>query len=468
MSAFDGEGFDDQDFEEVLKRFEEMLSTGKHGFFDADELEEIIDYYFQWANYEMAKKAIDFGLQQFPFSSLLKIKQAQYLSSQHFTQEALSLLNDIEQIESQNFDLFMTRGYIYSQMGLGEQAIENFKKALPLAEFKDEVYLALGVEFLNESKPDDALFYLKKAIRSNPKNEVALNELSLCFDLTGKSEEAISFFLDYIDEFPYSYYAWFNLGVAYNRFGLYEKAIEAYDFSLAINDKFGSAYFNKANSLAQLGRYQEAIEIYKETFKHESQDASTYYYIGECHENLNQFEEALVNYNKCVKLDPTHADAWLAIGVCLDALNRLTEGIHYVKKAIEINPNEADYWYVFAEVQQKLGFQEEAAMAYQRVIELDYPEEDVWLDYARLLDEAGYYKDCIETLAEGIKHFPESAELHYRFSIILMETGKRNEGLEHFNKGLELDYNKHSAAFEYAPALQYDKDVLQLINSYKH
>ena len=44
----------------------------------------------------------------------------------------------------------MARGYIYSQMGLGEQAIENFKKALPLAEFKDEVYLALGVEFLNE------------------------------------------------------------------------------------------------------------------------------------------------------------------------------------------------------------------------------------------------------------------------------------------------------------------------------
>src|ERR1044071_8007501 len=122
MSEFDGEGFDDQDFEKVLKRFEDMVAGGENGFFDADEIEEIIEYYFQWMNYDMAKKAIDFGLKHYPYSSILKIKQAQYLSSQHYTQEALALLNEIEQTESQNFDLFMTRGYIYSQMGLGEQA----------------------------------------------------------------------------------------------------------------------------------------------------------------------------------------------------------------------------------------------------------------------------------------------------------------------------------------------------------
>jgi tetratricopeptide (TPR) repeat protein len=194
MSEFDGEGFDDQEFEKILKRFEDMIQTGDHAFFDADEIEEVIEYYFQWLNYDMVKKAIDFGVKQYPYSAILKIKQAQYLSSQHFTQEALGLLNQIEQTESNNFDLFMTRGYIYSQMGLGEQAIENFKNALPLAEYKDEVYLALGVEFLNEDKADDALYYLKKALKINPRNEVALNELSLCYDLTAKSEEASSFF----------------------------------------------------------------------------------------------------------------------------------------------------------------------------------------------------------------------------------------------------------------------------------
>lgn len=189
----DDEGLDGKSFEENLKRFEEMLAGSATCFFDADEIEEIIDYYLQWYNYEFAKKAIDFGLERFPFSTIIKIRYAQYLSSQHYTHEALAILNEVEQIEQNNFDLYMARGYIYSQMGLGEQAIENFKNALPLAEFKDEVYVALGIEFLNEDKADDAAYYFKKAIKFNPKNEVALNELSLCFDLTGKSSDAVSF-----------------------------------------------------------------------------------------------------------------------------------------------------------------------------------------------------------------------------------------------------------------------------------
>ena len=152
MSAFDddADGQHENEFEENLKLFEDMMVSGQPQFFDADDIEEIIDYYLQWLNYEMAKKAIDYGLERYPFSSIIKIRHAQYLSSQHYTHEALNLLNEVEAIEQNNFDLYMARGYIYSQMGLGEQAIENFKKAIPLAESKDEVYVALGVEFLNE------------------------------------------------------------------------------------------------------------------------------------------------------------------------------------------------------------------------------------------------------------------------------------------------------------------------------
>ena len=44
MSEFEGDGLSNQDFEKSLKRFEDMISSGNQQFFDADELEEIIDY----------------------------------------------------------------------------------------------------------------------------------------------------------------------------------------------------------------------------------------------------------------------------------------------------------------------------------------------------------------------------------------------------------------------------------------
>ena len=467
MSEFEGDGLSNEDFEKSLKRFEEMISSDSPQFFDADELEEIIDYYMQWFNLELAKKAIDYATEQYPVNSSLKIKKVQYLSSQHNTREALLLLNEIEEVESSNSELYMTRGFIYSQIGLSEQAIENFKSALPLAEFKDEVYVAIGVEFLNDEKAEDALYYLKKAIKLNSENEVALNELSLCFELTGKSEEAISFYETYIDSSPYNYYAWFNLGISYNRLGLYEKAVDAYDYAIAIKDNFSSAYFNKANSLAQQDKYIEAIAVYRETFKHEEPDANTYYYIGECYENLTQYDDALVNYNRAIKLDPAYADAWLGVGIVLDYQNRITESIHYIKKAIEINPHMPEYWYVFAEVQHKLGFLEEAAAAYLRVIELGYNEFDVYIDYAKLLYDGEYYKDCEKILAEGITKFPDTPELIYRMSGLQMELGRKQDGMVFLENALQLDYSKHTELLEYLPILETDTAVMQLIQSFK-
>ena len=95
MSEYDddADGLNDKEFEENLRLFEDMLVTGQVHFFDADDIEEIIDYYLQWLNYEMAKKAIDYGLERYPFSSIIKIRYAQFLPSQHYTYEALAILN---------------------------------------------------------------------------------------------------------------------------------------------------------------------------------------------------------------------------------------------------------------------------------------------------------------------------------------------------------------------------------------
>ena len=76
MSEFEGDGLSNEDFENSLKRFEEMISSDKPQFFDADELEEIIDYYMQWFNLELAKKAIDYATEQYPINSSIKIKKA--------------------------------------------------------------------------------------------------------------------------------------------------------------------------------------------------------------------------------------------------------------------------------------------------------------------------------------------------------------------------------------------------------
>ncbi|HAH58423.1 MAG TPA: hypothetical protein DCL86_09765, partial [Bacteroidales bacterium] len=96
---------------------------------------------------------------------------------------------------------------------------------------------------------------LKKVLEIEPDNETIIFEIAFCFEITNQPEEAINYFSGFTDKYPYSHYAWFNLGIAYNNIELYEKAIEAFDFAIAIDPSFSSAYFNKANAFVAIEKY---------------------------------------------------------------------------------------------------------------------------------------------------------------------------------------------------------------------
>ena len=51
---------------------------------------------------------------------------------------------------------------------------------------------------------------------------------------------------------------------------------------------------------------------------------------------------------------------------------------------------------------------------------------------------------------------------------LLMELGKRQEGLVFLENALELNYEKHTELLEYLPVLENDLVVMQLIQSFKN
>jgi predicted Zn-dependent protease len=118
----------ENEFVELIEKFENSIKSGYTAFFDSEELEEIIEHYFASFRLDMVKIAVDKSLDAYPYSTTFKIYKAQHLSAVHSTKEALLILNELELIEPSNPEIYISRAYIYSQMGLSEQAVENFKK----------------------------------------------------------------------------------------------------------------------------------------------------------------------------------------------------------------------------------------------------------------------------------------------------------------------------------------------------
>jgi len=70
-------------------------------------------------------------------------------------------------------------------------------------------------------------------------------------------------------------------------------------------------------------------------------------------------------------------------------------------------------------------------------------------------------------LQEGLKIFPEVAELHYRLSAMLIAAGKKQEALVSLQNALTLDYDKHNELFDYAPALKENQTIKNAIDTFK-
>ncbi len=83
---------------------------------------------------------------------------------------------------------------MYSKLKKIKQAIDAYYKAIEYSDEKDDIYIRIAFEYEELNDYDKAIKYLIKALDFNPNNQSVIYELSFCFELAGRVEDAIVFF----------------------------------------------------------------------------------------------------------------------------------------------------------------------------------------------------------------------------------------------------------------------------------
>lgn len=453
----------------VVQRYEEMVTNNGSYFFDVDEFEDLIEFYLDNNLPDKAFKVAEFALGQHPKSATLLLNSAQILLSVYKPQKALHYLKLAENIEPYNLDLHLSKANAFSQLRKPEKAIENYKKALVYADEKEkeDIFLQMAFENENRDRYDLAIEHLQEVLEINPENETAIYEIGFCFDASENTQKGLLFFKQFVDKSPYSYIGWHNMGMSYFKLDLYERAIECFDFSIAIKPDFSSAYFNKAHCLSNLENYKDAIECFEETLEYDAEDSYTFYCIGECYEKLEKYQKAIGFYKKSLDLDDFNADAWLGIGACHNELDQLQDAISYVKKAIKIDAHNPEYWLVFGDVQSKMGFLEEAKISFENVLKLEPENADIYSDLAWTHEQLDDYAEALRYFREGIEKFSCHAKLFYNFAAFLLKNGQLEESLFNLDTALSLNYGELDVFFEACEDGIFHPQVLELIEYHK-
>jgi len=432
--------FSEEEINELKQKFIQMKDTSLGLYFDVDEYEQLIDYFFEKEDTENIEIALQYALEQHPNNYDFLLKKAQLLALYGQDEQGLQILDDIASLGNDP-DYFMIKGTLLSNLQKYREAIEEYTKALNQGQDLDEVYANIAFEYENLEQYDKAIEYINKVLDINPENETALNEAGICFEMSNQSEKAVEYFNHFLDLHPYSRSAWFNLAIAFNSLGKNKKAINAYEFSLAIDEDQASALFNIANIYAGMNEHHKAIKYYNETLSKETPDTITYYYMGESYEKLDNFDKALDCYRKSCDINSGFHEAYVGMARCFYSIGDDEQAFRYMNDAVELGEPFPLFWSIRSLKLDEQGFYKLAKMAVLQLIKKN-PEEILYsINLALLLSNHDLVK-AVEILNDTLIQHSDSehiAIILYLKGIYLIQMGKDEKGLSYFEKAILLN-----------------------------
>lgn len=392
---------------DLVKRYEHALESGKSIYFDADEFEELVEYFDSQNDVETAKEIVDAGLAIHPENNSLIYQKAKFIVYDGGYLEAIQLLNKFS--GSYDFDLYLLKIDCLLHLNLYAEAYSLTKELLEKEEDEsmDNVLAELGFLYVETDYFAESVLYFKESLKHNPENIDVLCDLAYAYEMLGDFDSAIDITNKILDIEPYTYEAWVNLGKLYSLKDEYEKAIDAFDFALTINDSDEGILKLKSHCLSLLGRIDEAIEILKGILDTGSKDSMTYFLLADCYQAAEMYKEALE---------------------CLDKYQEAEgESVELISKKVQLFIQKEDF---------------DAASVILDKSMLDYPEStDLMVLAGGIKFQQEQYDEAEDYYLKAYTTSTDNYHIIDRLSIINIRKGKYLQAANYTEKLLDFDFN---------------------------
>lgn len=469
--GFDDDSFlDDYEIQELIERFENQLENGSSLYFDADELNIIIEHYVQKNDIKkinfIAELANRYHSEN-PITNLIMAKK--YLAVQD-AKNAMSYLND-ENNNTDDPDYLLSLAFCYSLLENSKLSIETYKKAIKALnkENCDDIYNSMAVEYMLLRDFENALYYFKKGIKAAQDIAEHYSEITNCYFFLGQSEDAIDFFKNEVDNNPHSKAAWMALGNCYLRLHLLEKAAEQYEYALAIDQHYANAYVNIATIYNELDKYQDCIDIIEEAFRNKVKKPILYCLYGEAFAKTGNKLDAISNFKKAIELDENIAEAYAGLGFIFCEEDNHESAVKFLEHAHRLAPYNTDYLFVMVEQYNKLE-QFDTSLKYLKEIEELFPYDvNLYIAYMEvyiLLDDIDNAKQSIE---KGLNILENHPALLYRLAFMHFALEDEEMGLIVLEDALKQDSDGVQEFIDFDPIyIMNNERIINLINEYKN
>jgi tetratricopeptide (TPR) repeat protein len=457
------------DIKELILRYHNLKQGRANAYIEEDDFERIIEHFDEQDEIAEAIQAAEMALDQYPFSALLMIKKADLLLATRKYKEALDLLDTASLYDHKEMNLFILKTDAYLALDMPEQAIVLLQEALHLFEGieRSELLFELADVYDDHEAFDKVFDCLQLVLEDDPMNEEALYKICFWTDFTGRNEESISLHKRIIDEQPYNALAWFNLAAAYQGLKLHEKAIDAYQFAIVIDEKFDYAYRNMGDAYLRIRKYKEAIEALEKVLELSRPEDVIYEAIGHCYHRMKNYAQARFHYKKAVHLNSDDSRLYQKIAATYMQEGQWQQAIKQLENALRIHKHINEYYILLGECFMHLNQFKEAAVYFGTVVKNKPKQIAGWESLIKCLVANEQFSLALEqTELAYISTAGKVVFIFYRSAILYMMK-KQTEALLQLEMALSKSLKLVNKLTKFYPEMMQDPKVSELISNYK-
>jgi tetratricopeptide (TPR) repeat protein len=457
------------EIEDLLKQYEDLRAGKRASFLEEESFELLIEYFSEKSNFFKALEVVDTALDYFPYSGELFIKKADLLIATYSYQDALDVLQQAEFYDAENIDIYILKTDAFLALDMQQKAAALLEEALLTFEGEERLNLLFELaDVYDDYEEFEKVFdCLRLILEQEPANEEALYKICFWTDFTGRNEESIRLHQQIINEHPYSELGWFNLGSAYQGLKLYEKAIDAYQYAIVINDKFEYAYRNMGDAYIRLRKYREAIEVLEKVGEITRPEDVIFEALGHCYHKLGKFATARFNYRKASHINA--GDSRLHYKIALTYINekKWEKAIIQLETALRIHKNVPEYNIALGQCAMQLKDYKEAVHYFSMAVRSRPKNVRGWKALITCLYQSQYFEEAILQCNAALKVTEEKPLIHFLYSSVLFAAGKSKEALIQLETGLKKSPNLVKNFIELNPAILQNAHVVDLLARYR-
>lgn len=460
---------DREELKELLQQYDNLKAGRSHSFIEEDSFEKIIDYFDEKDEMAQAIEVTDYAINQYPYSSSLLLKKADLLIASKKYKQALYFLEEAELLDTTNIDLYILKTDAYLALDQQEKAASVLETALDYFEGDEKLELLFELtDVYDDYENFDKVFdCLKMILEIDPNNEEALYKICFWTDFTGRNEEGIKLHQQIIEDFPFSELAWFNLAAAYQGIKLYEKAVDAYQYAVAIDEKFDYAWRNMGDAYLRMRKYKDAIEVLQKVLELARPEDVIYEALGHCYDKLHNYALARFNYRKATHLNQDDSQLFYKIACTYMNEGVWESAIKNLQVAMRTHKLQPEYNLAMGQCYMEQGKIEEAVQYFGNVVRTKPKNSNGWIELLKCL----YHAKCFD---EGISYVEHAIELTnnkpifiFYKSAFLLAVGKSKESMVQLEYGMNKNSKLIKKLIELNPAILQNQLVIDIIARFK-